>query len=89
MEYSQEKDAPFCYACRHFSLPAYENPEDSWTLCGLRSWKHARGKNGKITTHKLSKCHVMVMPAWADYEKNNSENTSVTQMISENYQKEG
>ena len=48
----------------------------------FRSWKHARGKNGKITP-----CHVMAMPAWADYENNKSENTSVTQMMSENCQK--
>ena len=34
-EYSQERDATFCFACRHF---AYGNANDTFTKTGFRQW---------------------------------------------------
>ena len=41
LEYSQTKDAAFCFACRHFA-PAGSRKESVFTTTGFRRWKKAQ-----------------------------------------------
>ena len=43
MGYSIERDAAFCFPCRHFSTESGKN-EDVLTNNGYSDWKHAAGK---------------------------------------------
>lgn len=38
LEYSQQEDAAFCYACRHFAVPG-SNPDKAFTTVGYSNWK--------------------------------------------------
>ena len=86
-EYSQERDAMFCFACRHFMPPTYGKAEGAFTKTGFRRWKKARGTNGVIPKHENSQCHKLSYVAWMDYQRNVSEKTSVAQTISLAHQK--
>ena len=39
VEYSQERDAMFCFTWRHFASSAYGNADDAFTKTGFRRWK--------------------------------------------------
>ena len=68
-EYSQERDAMFCYSCRYFSLPGFNsNGEEAFTKTGFRRWKKSHGKDGAIPKHTASQCHKRSDMAWKDYE---------------------
>lgn len=86
-EYSQERDAMFCFACRHFTPPAYGNAEDTFVKSGFRRWKKAHGKDGAIEKHRNSQFHKSSYIAWTNYKRNQSEKTSIAQTVSEIYQK--
>ena len=86
-EYSQQRDAMFCFACRHFAPATSGNADDAFTKSGFRRWKKAHGKDGSIARHLNSLCHKSSYIAWADYRRNKLENTSIAQSISEAYQK--
>ena len=47
-EYSKERDAMFCFACRHFAPPTYGNADEAFIKSGFRRWKKAHGKDGAI-----------------------------------------
>lgn len=84
-EYSQECDAMFCYACRHFSPPGYGNTSDAFIKTGFRRWKKAHRSDGRIDKHQKSQCHKLSSISWSDYKRNCSKKTSVAQDISEAY----
>ena len=49
LEYSIERDVCYCYPCRLFgsmSVMGRSRPEQTFTLTGFKSWKHATGKKG-------------------------------------------
>ena len=75
----------FCFACRHFALPAYGNADDAFIKTGFRRWKKVHEKDGVIQKHMNSQCHKSSCVAWSDYQRN--EKTSVAQIISLAYQK--
>ena len=77
-EYSQDRDAMFCFSCRHFTPPAYGNADDAFIKSGFRRWKKAQMK---------SQCHKLSYVAWTDYQSNKAKETSVAQIISAAYQK--
>ncbi|XP_066940930.1 zinc finger MYM-type protein 1-like [Macrobrachium rosenbergii] len=86
-EYSKERDAMFCFACRHFAPPTYGNADEAFIKSGFRRWKKAHGKDGAIEKHISSQCHKTSCIAWADYQRNKADKTSIAQCISEAYQK--
>ena len=67
LEYSVQKDAAFCYACRLFSIGATGRADDAFTRIGYRDWKHA---SGLFEKHSNCHTHKQVMMAWYDYKKN-------------------
>ena len=56
-EYSQERDAMFCFACRHFAPPAYGNIDDTFIKTGFRRWKKVHGKDRVFQKHMNSQCY--------------------------------
>ena len=77
LEYSKERDAAFCYACRIFSVSAIGKKSDVFTCSGFRDWKHATGQNGSLAKHDSSYTHKQAMLSWAEFVKNANKNTSI------------
>lgn len=67
LEYSQSKDAAFCYACRHFGLSSAR--DSAFTAEGFKHWKKASYSDGGFAAHAKSESHRNAMMAWIDYEK--------------------
>ena len=76
LEYSIERDAAFCFPCRHFSAKAGKN-EDVFTNNGFSDWKHAAGKNGILQGHAGCHSHVLAMQSWNQYKQNKKLGTSI------------
>jgi len=68
LEYSREKDAAYCYACRLFNAEPGKYWE-TFTKNGFRDWKHAMGKDGIISCHDNCKTHKEAMVSWHEYVK--------------------
>ena len=72
----------FCYSCRHFSLPGFDNgSEEAFAKTGFRRWKKAHGQDGGILNHTVSQCHKRSDMAWIDYEQYKAKNTSMEQVF--------
>ena len=56
LEYSQQKDAAFCFYCRLFRNSGYSG-EVTFARTGFRDWKHAAGKKGALANHASSHSH--------------------------------
>ena len=76
LEYSIERDAAFCFPCRHFNTKGGKN-EDVFTKDGFTDWKHAAGKNGILQGHAGCHSHVIAMQSWNHYKKGKTLNTSI------------
>ena len=57
LEYSQESDSAYCYACRIFAISAKKS--DVFTHTGFRDWKHATGQNGSLAKHDTT-VHTLI-----------------------------
>ena len=75
LEYSQDRDSAYCYACRIFAISAKKS--DAFTHAGFRDWKHATGQNGSLAKHDSSHTHKQAMLSWAEYVKNSDRNTTI------------
>ena len=75
IEYSIERDAAYCFACRFFGV----SPDVVFTHSGFHDWKHARGKDGVLTYHN-TKCtkHKNAMLSWQQYKSTVANSTSVS-----------
>ena len=80
-KYSQEREAMFCFACRHFAPPAYGNADKAFIKSGFKRWKKAHGKDGVILKHLNSQFHKLSFIAWTGNQCNVAEKTSVAQFI--------
>ena len=76
LEYSIERDAAFCFPCRHFNAKGGKN-EDVFTKDGFTDWKHAAGKNGILQGHAGCHSHIIAMQSWKQYDKNKRLNISI------------
>ncbi|XP_051978283.1 DNA replication licensing factor mcm2-like isoform X2 [Xyrauchen texanus] len=85
LEYSQSKDAAFCYACRHFSLPS--SRDSAFKSEGFRHWKKATFSDGGFASHAQSESHTNAMLAWKDYEKWAESKCSLSASLSAEYEK--
>lgn len=68
LEYSARKDAAYCFACRHFSLPDAAKSVFTSTE-GYRNWKKASFKDSGFSSHAKSENHQNAMCAWAENKK--------------------
>lgn len=64
-----EKDAVFCFPCRHFQ-PANSNSEEVFTQTGFKKWKKSKEKFDK---HANSREHSNNSAKWSDYQKTKSD----------------
>ena len=56
-------DAAYCFPCRKFA--ASNRLRDSpFTHLGMKDWKHATGKKGRLSEHERSALHVQASVTW-------------------------
>lgn len=82
LEYSQEKDAAYCYPCRLFTSE-HSRQWETFTRNGFNDWKHALGKDGIISGHDQCKIHKGAMVAWQQYVNNKAKGTSIADRLNE------
>lgn len=76
MEYSQERDAAFCFCCRFFNATGIP-VEPAFTKIGFRDWKHACGRKGSLALHVASHAHKAAMLNWQQFNLNMARGTTV------------
>ena len=83
LEYSIEKNAAFCFACRFFGSNAVcrIRPEATFTSTGFRNWKHASGTTGSLAKHDNSASHKGSMLDWQQSLLNSSQGTSLPERL--------
>ena len=90
LEYSQQVDAAFCYACRHF--PSYgKEAETAFTSVGFRNWKKANYSDAGFSLHAKGDFHKTAVVMWQEYKhlKRSTPNAaSVLQLQSDTYAKQ-
>lgn len=79
IEYSVQKDAVFCFACRCFDLNLTK--EDTFTIIGFNDWKHAIGKNTGFLKHENSKSHIQSMCSWKELLNRENNQSSVAEIL--------
>ena len=80
LEYSVEKDAAFCFPCRHFSTKS-GRAEDTFTKKGFRNWKKATGKEDILIGHASCLTHIQAVSSWYEYKQNEEHGTSVASRL--------
>ena len=86
LEYSQTKDAAFCFACRYFA-PSGSRKESVFTTTGFRRWKKAQDSDSGFKKNVKSETHNSAMMRWNEFKTMVDQSTSVHQMVSEAYEK--
>lgn len=81
LEYSIERNAAFCYACRFFSSGQHRS-ENSFVTSGFTNWKKAIGNTGRFEKHNASERHQHAMSTWSDFTTNVSHNRSIASTLS-------
>ena len=83
LEYSQKRDAAFCYACRHFAPSSLNNA--TFALKGYRGWKRALGdKNKGLELHCRAATHLKAVSRWEERKQRASSQNTVKEMVSNN-----
>ena len=80
LEYSIERNAAYCYACRFFSTGHHQS-EAPFVATGFTNWKNAPGKNGRLEKHDTSERHQHAMSAWSNYTTNKSQKKSIASTL--------
>ncbi len=65
IEYSQERDAVFCFVCRHFRSCS-NNAEDTFITKGYRDWKHLPER---LANHAGTSCHKDCYQQWLGWNQ--------------------
>lgn len=78
LEYNEEIDAAFCFACRVFPSKS-KHGESTFVTTGFRDWKNATDKSKGFTKHISSQGHQFAMENWLNFTQRSS--TSVTQSL--------
>ena len=81
LEYSLEKNAAFCFACRHFTVDDGSRAEGTFTKVGFRDWKHATGQRGILQKHAQCSTHLHAMSAWHTYKINKECGSSIAESL--------
>ena len=80
LEYSVERDAAFCFPCRHFSS-GEGRTEITFIREGFRDWKHATGKQGILPNHASCYSHIQAMNSWHEFKRNLERGTSIANCL--------
>ncbi len=81
LEYSQEKDAAYCYPCRLFRVSGSVKSDVAFTHNGFHDWKHALGKKGSLQKHDTCVSHREAIVSWNVFIRMKGSNSSVADMI--------
>jgi len=81
IEYSQQEDSIFCYACRHFLVSGVA--DKAFTSIGFSNWKKAQYKDAGLTLHAKSDYHVQAFTAWQDYKNRDTSKSILHQLTDE------
>lgn len=81
LEYSKEKDAAFCYACRQFSLG---NTSDVFATIGYDKWQAALSAGKGFKKHESSSSHANSMLSWKEKTSRLNQNQQVSSLLNEN-----
>ena len=83
LEYSVERDAAFCFACRKFGRRVDHTKETTFTISGFGHRKRAVGdKNKGLEMHDICPTHIHAMKDWSEYELRLSTNATVGALVS-------
>ncbi len=80
LEYSVQRDAAFCFVCRHFDVGT-GRAEETFTKFGYRDWKHATGKGGVLQRHAKCITHLHAVSFWHTYTINKESGTSIANSL--------
>ena len=79
IEYSNQKDAVYCFSCRLFPSNS-GHPDNSFATQGCRKWKKI---GEKLKKHAESRSHKESMAKWMAYKQSKSTSTVADQLISQ------
>ncbi|CAF1649766.1 unnamed protein product [Didymodactylos carnosus] len=83
LEYSVERDAVFCYCCRHFSQ--FSTPtrtqRDAFTTCGFNNWNRALANDRGFDKHVNCQSHITSLANFSEYKSRQKSNTSVINVL--------
>ena len=86
IEYSVERNAIFCFCCRHFvTCHSRTSGKDAFVVSGFDNFQYATGKKGALEMHAKSQKHIASNQAW---KARISKSSSVAAMLSASYNKE-
>ena len=83
LEYSVERDAAFCYCCRHFSQfgTPTRNQRDAFTTCGFNNWTRALATDRGFDKHIKGQTHITSLANYYEYKARQKSNTSVISVL--------
>lgn len=80
IEYSEQTDKVYCYACRQF---ATINTNDVFTSGGFNAWKTALSTGKGLRRHAASANHIGAMLSWKECQSRTNTNTQVSTLLNE------
>lgn len=84
LEYSQSKDAAYCFACRLFSLPNAASSVFT-SVNGYSNWKKATFKDSGFSLH--AKSDINAMTAWLENKRMGENNSSLFALMDHDHKK--
>ncbi|CAF1143733.1 unnamed protein product, partial [Rotaria sordida] len=80
LEYSVQKDACYCYYCRHFSANKLF-ASDTFSTSGFNNWKKALQKDTGLIKHALSQSHIIATKHYLSSKQREETNSSVIKKL--------
>lgn len=85
LEYSINKDASYCYYCRHFGVPASSSntkPQTgAFTNNGYKNWRKALDKSKGFDQHLKSYGHVLAANNYTVYQQREQSQSNVINVL--------
>ena len=82
-EYSVERNAAFCFACRQFGRRIDQTKETTFTICGFRGWKRAVGdKNKGLEMHYTCPTNIRAIKDWSKFKLRLSTDATAGALVS-------
>lgn len=85
VEYSVERDAIFCYACRQYpSSSSTNNPDLTFTVNGFKSWKKALETKKGLPRHERTTYHISAIASMQEKISRVTQKKEVSALLSKN-----